>query len=824
MITQKTIPLLKIAVGVIFSYALIIQAQQSEYIYDPSGNTTVVLTAAGFSPVIEAQPRNQVFQTNGIESFSVVASGSGLSYQWLSNGVAIAGATGDSLLFANLASAPPGSFSVVISNASGVVTSTPVAIWINTNAPSTNNVPPLPPFLASIAPASQIAAPGGNATFTVAASGTPPFSYQWQFNGMSLVGLTNVFVSSTGILTVSNATSGNEGVYSVTVSNMAGEVSSADAILTFQSQQSQNLILNGSFESPVVTANSYQTATPTYWNWTGGTSGYIFNGIVTTGAYWPPPENGQQFVDIGPNSYGPLSQTFTVTNQGNYQLSWFDSVGQSGGLMTAPYSVAILTATLQTVSSNNFDSYNASSAWVPRSVELTLDPGTYTLRFGGLGAYGGLNALIDNVFLGEFSAIQSAPVIAWDNPAPINYGTALSSSQLNAVANIAGSFVYSPTNGTVLPAGSNALSVVFYPTDTANYSSMTDIVSIVVFKATPVVTWPAPSFVAPGTALTTNQLDATATVPGTFVYYPAIGTVLPIGTNELSVLFTPTDTVDYTSVTDSVSLVVLAALGLPSLTYDLTSEFSTSSNPNGVWSYDENNVPITQKQAPSYGTGWGYYSSEDSSILQFNANASGFDTQVGDVVMHAPSVPYGGPTAYLNINWTSPANGVISITGRAWDDAIAAGRDANWSLSVGGMIIASRSSVYGLYRTNAAAQFSNNVVPGDSLTGIAVKQGEVVEIAVAADTYYGHFVGVQEDITLYGVAPVIQTAQQTGNSLTFSWSALTNQMYQIQTTPSLASANWTNLGGSITASNSIVTTSVPIGTNAQQFFRVVLFP
>ena len=46
-------------------------------------------------------------------------------------------------------------------------------------------------------------------------------------------------------------------------------------------------------------------------------------------------------------------------------------------------------------------------------------------------------------------------------------------------------------------------------------------------------------------------------MPGSFSYTPTNGTVLNMGTNALSVIFSPSDTVDYSSVTDSVSLVVL---------------------------------------------------------------------------------------------------------------------------------------------------------------------------------------------------------------------------------------------------------------------------
>ena len=54
-------------------------------------------------------------------------------------------------------------------------------------------------------------------------------------------------------------------------------------------------------------------------------------------------------------------------------------------------------------------------------------------------------------------------------------------------------------------------------------------------------------------------MNATDNVPGSFAYSPTNGTVLNAGTNALSVIFTPTDTVDYSSATTSVSLVVLPA-------------------------------------------------------------------------------------------------------------------------------------------------------------------------------------------------------------------------------------------------------------------------
>jgi alpha-L-rhamnosidase len=79
--------------------------------------------------------------------------------------------------------------------------------------------------------------------------------------------------------------------------------------------------------------------------------------------------------------------------------------------------------------------------------------------------------------------------------------------------------------------------------------------------ATPVITWGAPAAISYGTALSASQLDATANVPGSsFAYNPPGGTVLNAGTATLTVVFTPTDTVDYTSATQTVSLVVSPGL------------------------------------------------------------------------------------------------------------------------------------------------------------------------------------------------------------------------------------------------------------------------
>jgi hypothetical protein len=151
---------------------------------------------------------------------------------------------------------------------------------------------------------------------------------------------------------------------------------------------------------------------------------------------------------------------------------------------------------------------------------------------------------------------QATPVITWATPASISYGTALNATQLNATASVPGTFVYTPAAGTVPAMGSDTLSVTFTPTDTTDYTTATKTVSLTVGQTTPVLTWPPPAALTYGTALSSTQLNATASVTGSFSYTPAVGTILTAGTFTLTTTFTPTDTTDYSTATKTVGITI----------------------------------------------------------------------------------------------------------------------------------------------------------------------------------------------------------------------------------------------------------------------------
>ncbi len=154
---------------------------------------------------------------------------------------------------------------------------------------------------------------------------------------------------------------------------------------------------------------------------------------------------------------------------------------------------------------------------------------------------------------------QTAPHVWWPAPAAVTYGTALSAAQLDAASNVPGTFTYSPGAGTVPSAGNDTLTVTFTPNDGQTYTSATRTRTLTVSQATPTIQWGSPAPITAGTALSAAQLNASASVPGTFAYNPGAGAVLNAGPNTLTVVFTPADGTDYSTQTSSATLLVNAA-------------------------------------------------------------------------------------------------------------------------------------------------------------------------------------------------------------------------------------------------------------------------
>jgi hypothetical protein len=295
--------------------------------------------------------------------------------------------------------------------------------------------------------------------------------------------------------------------------------------------------------------------------------------------------------------------------------------------------------------------------------------------------------------------------------------------QLNAASGgVAGSFVYTPSAGTVLSAGTHTLNVTFTPTDGADYSTATASVNLTVnpailtvtpapsskvygtanpaftglitgmisgdgisasyssaattitivgvyssgpnaivatlsdpgsklsnytvnqtvgtltiTQATTVLTWATPAPVTYETALSATQLDATSGgVAGTFTYTPIAGTILGAGSHVLSVEFTPTDAVDYTSASATVTLTVNKAT--PSVT------LMSSLNPASYGSP----VTFTAQTAAAATGSMTYY--DGGTIIATGTISGGLTTYTTNALgtaTHNITASYGGDSNYL---------------------------------------------------------------------------------------------------------------------------------------------------------------------------------
>ena len=168
-------------------------------------------------PIISTQPAAKTVTAGETATFSVTAAGTApLSYQWKKGGTDISGATSSSYTTPATSLADSGTaYSVVVSNELGTATSEAVSLTV-TMAP-----------VITTQPVANTVDPGATATFSVTATGTAPFSYQWKKNGTDISGAT----SSTYTTPATSSANNNES-FTVVVTNSHGSATSNAAILS----------------------------------------------------------------------------------------------------------------------------------------------------------------------------------------------------------------------------------------------------------------------------------------------------------------------------------------------------------------------------------------------------------------------------------------------------------------------------------------------------------------------------------------------------------------------------------------------------------------
>jgi streptogramin lyase len=181
-------------------------------------------------------------------------------------------------------------------------------------------------------------------------------------------------------------------------------------------------------------------------------------------AYWLPAPQVQQSFTVG---QAPQTITFTSTPPASPVFGSTYTVSATGGGSGNPVTFGIASEGL-------------GPCVISGSTVTFIGAGSCTITANQAGTADYQAGSADQVI----TVPQEAPVLTWNPPADIADGEALSSTQLDATANVAGTFTYSPPAGTVLALGTHTLTATFTPANTTNYTSGTVSRQITVIKVT----------------------------------------------------------------------------------------------------------------------------------------------------------------------------------------------------------------------------------------------------------------------------------------------------------------------------------------------------
>lgn len=328
-----------------------------------------------------------------------------------------------------------------------------------------------------------------------------------------------------------------------------------------------------------------------------------------------------------------------------------------------------------------------TATYTPTTFQTTTDSVTFT---GNLSNAALSNpAAVQLTLTGPATAPASTTTLGAFSPASPIYGqtVTLSATVTGGALTPAGSVVFTVdsstysamlVNGTAstvvngLIAGSHNVSAAY--TSSNGYAPSTSTTAtLIVGQATPIVTWATPAPITYNAALSSTQLDASASVGGMLAYSPPVGTVLSAGKQTLSVLFTPADTTDYKSVTQTVMLTVNKA----------ASSVTLIANPNPA-AQGKPNVLTATVSGAGQPTGTVVFLSGTTTLCTTTLNGSGIAT----------------------CTFTPSASGTLSISAQYQGDANHLTSSASMSLSV--------------YDTSVSLQFASMQLTYPGATNVTV--------------------------------------------------------------------------------------------------------
>lgn len=210
--TSATYTLSSVAIKDAGDYTVVVTNSAGSVI---SNAATLTITATVIAPAITTQPVPVTVISGAAASMSVVASGTApLAYQWYLDGSTISGANAATYTLPSASTRDAGSYTCVISNSAGSVTSSAASLTVNTSPTITTQ------------PTTQTVIAGSAVTLSVNATGNPAVSYQWRKDGVNLNGATS------NTLSLPSVTSANAGSYTCVITNSIGSVTTNVATLT----------------------------------------------------------------------------------------------------------------------------------------------------------------------------------------------------------------------------------------------------------------------------------------------------------------------------------------------------------------------------------------------------------------------------------------------------------------------------------------------------------------------------------------------------------------------------------------------------------------
>lgn len=256
---------------------------------------------------ITTEPADATVVVGATATFSVQSNTNKATYQWRRNGTDIAGATNASYTTPVTVSGDTGAkYSVVLTRGKKTVTSREANLTVNT-----------PPSITT-QPAGSTVQVGATAAFSVVAAGTAPLSYQWRKNGTNIAGATTASYT-TPALTLADSGA----AYSVVVTNPAGSVTSANAVVTVQDLAAVDWGVNrsasgtGDFSDPSAAVDDQGVG---YGVWLGA-GGRVYANKADVGGTWTTPA----FIDVGPDMVGNLGgaiPAIAVNPAGKGVVAW----------------------------------------------------------------------------------------------------------------------------------------------------------------------------------------------------------------------------------------------------------------------------------------------------------------------------------------------------------------------------------------------------------------------------------------------------------------------------------------------------------------------